>query len=174
MPKVTHVKSAKKDNPVVKKGQPYYWWKFRYGGKQYSVEYPKKSQLTQSSFKSAYFDLQDRIEELRKVKIEELESACESIVDMIEVMLDDAESSLSNIPEHLQDTHILCERVEMLEEWKDSFEDNMPELDLEMLQEEVDTDGMTEEKAKDAVQKFFSEKVSEIVDELITADPGLD
>ena len=36
MPRVHHVKSARKDNPVAKKGESYYWWKFRYGGKRYS------------------------------------------------------------------------------------------------------------------------------------------
>lgn len=31
MPRVNHVKAARKDN----QGEPYCWWKFRYGGKHY-------------------------------------------------------------------------------------------------------------------------------------------
>ncbi len=50
MPRVTHVKKARKDNPVCKAGESYYWWKFRYGGKRYSLTRPRPSQLTQSAY----------------------------------------------------------------------------------------------------------------------------
>ena len=48
MARVIHVQKARKDNPAVKKGQPYYHWSFRFGGKHYSATYPRPSQLTQS------------------------------------------------------------------------------------------------------------------------------
>jgi len=59
MPRVNHVKKARKDNPVCKKGESYYWWKFRFGGKKYSLTYPKQSQLTQSPYLSVIYDCQD-------------------------------------------------------------------------------------------------------------------
>lgn len=33
MPHVTFVKKARKDNPVAKKGESYYWWAFMVGGR---------------------------------------------------------------------------------------------------------------------------------------------
>jgi len=62
MPRVTHVKSARKDNPACKKGESYYWWKFRYGSKHYSLTYPKASQLTQSEKLSAIYSAGESIE----------------------------------------------------------------------------------------------------------------
>ena len=85
MPRVTFVKSARKDNPVAKKGESYYWWKFRYGGKRYSKTRPRPSQLTQSPYYSQVRSLveqiedatvtdQEQFEELRDAMREELES----------------------------------------------------------------------------------------------------
>ena len=63
MPRVTHVKAARKDNPVCKKGESYYWWKFRYGGKRYSLTRPRASQLTQSAYYGAVRGLIEMIED---------------------------------------------------------------------------------------------------------------
>ena len=43
MPRVNYVKKARKNNPAVKRGESYFWWKFRYGGKQYSKTRPRQS-----------------------------------------------------------------------------------------------------------------------------------
>ena len=62
MPRVHHVKKARKDNSAVKAGQPYYWWKFRYGGVRKSASYPRQSQLCQgknSMFYAAIEALED-------------------------------------------------------------------------------------------------------------------
>lgn len=51
MPKVHFVNGARKKNPVVRKGGSYYWWKpSPRHPKRYSKEYPKPSQLTESTF----------------------------------------------------------------------------------------------------------------------------
>jgi hypothetical protein len=55
MPKVNHVKCARKDNPEhdIKAGESYYWWSMMQGSrgvKHYSKTYPKRSQLTNSDF----------------------------------------------------------------------------------------------------------------------------
>ncbi|KPK66575.1 MAG: hypothetical protein AMS21_02115 [Gemmatimonas sp. SG8_38_2] len=63
MPRVHHVKKAQKDNSVAKKGESYYWWKFRYGGKQYSKTYPRASQLTQSDKLSRVYSAQESVED---------------------------------------------------------------------------------------------------------------
>ncbi len=64
MPRVTHVKNARKDNPVCKVGESYYWWKFRYGGKHYSLTPPKASQLTQSVYLGTIYDSQEMWENI--------------------------------------------------------------------------------------------------------------
>lgn len=60
MPRVHHVKKARKDNPVVKAGEPYYWWKFRFGPKRYSTKRPRPSQLTQAKY-GAVLDVEEGI-----------------------------------------------------------------------------------------------------------------
>lgn len=77
MTKAHFVKKAAKDNPAVKKGEPYWWWKFMVGGrggpKHYSATRPRPSQLTQSEFLSAIYsqqeDLEDALKELREGKL---------------------------------------------------------------------------------------------------------
>ena len=64
MPKVHHVKKARKDNRAVKKGESYYWWKFAYSSKRYSKTYPKASQLTQSDKLSRYYEAQETVDDL--------------------------------------------------------------------------------------------------------------
>ena len=64
MPRVHHVKKARKDNPAVKKGQPYYHWQRYRSRKQYSATYPKRSQLTSSGKLAAIYDAEDSVTDL--------------------------------------------------------------------------------------------------------------
>jgi len=63
MPKVHFVKKARKANKEagIKKGDSYYWWKFRNGGKRTSKTRPKPSQLTQSEYLSTVYGMQEDI-----------------------------------------------------------------------------------------------------------------
>jgi len=176
MPRVHFVKKARKDNPAVKKGESYYHWTFRYGGKQYSATYPKQSQLTQSPFLSAYYDLQERITKMRELNLEDLEAEKEDLVTEIETLLEEAQDSLENIPEHLQESHMLYERVEQTQEWLDAVEGVDAEVDLEEITAEYSTEGLDEDEAKDtiaAMQQAMDDKKEEIVGELEAADPGI-
>lgn len=115
MPRVHHVKKARKDNPAVKAGEPYYWWKFRYGGKRYSKTYPKRSQRTQSAFLGALYDIEDSLgDEITREQAEELESD-------LDALMDECQGSLDNMPYQLQETSesgvLLQERIYALEEW---------------------------------------------------------
>lgn len=115
MPRVHFVKKARKDNPVVKKGESYYWWKFRFGGKRFSVTRPKRSQLTQSSFLAALYDIEDGLGE------EMTEDDINLLVADLENLRDECECSLSNMPEQLQDSSesgmLLQERIDMIGDW---------------------------------------------------------
>ncbi len=121
MPRVHHVKKARKDNPAVKKGESYYWWKFRYAGKRYSKTRPKSSQLTQSEFLSRLYAID---EQDTPWSLEDLKDELESLQEM-------CEDSLQNMPEQLQDSsesgQLLQERIDGLEDWigqLDSLEDD--------------------------------------------------
>lgn len=115
MPRVHHVKKARKDNPAAKKGEPYYWWKFRYRGKQYSRTRPRRSQLTQSGFLGAIYDLEDGLSDIIT------ESEAQDFCGELEGLLDECQYSLDNMPEQLQDTSesgtTLQNRIEELEDW---------------------------------------------------------
>ena len=119
MPRVYHVKKARKDNPAVKAGQPYYWWEFRYGGTRYSATYPRPSQLTQSPYYQLVRSTLEQVEDFDGKTAEDFESFRDEIVTLLEEARDMSQESLDNMPEPLQegDTgQMLQERIEMTEE----------------------------------------------------------
>jgi hypothetical protein len=138
MPRVTHVKKARKDNPVCKKGEPYYWWKFRYGGKHYSLTYPRPSQLTQSEFLSQIYDLGEEIEGWTPSGDdddwkEEAAAAISDWADQARSIGEEQEERLCNMPDQLQegDTGILLQdRGQYCQEMADDLEN----LDLDLFE----------------------------------------
>lgn len=120
MPKVHLVKKARKDNPAVKAGESYYWWKFRYGGKRYSRAYPRPSQLTQSPFLSTVYAIEEGIGD----SIDE--SAAQDIINELELLREECECSLDNMPDQFRDTSesgiLLQERIDNLDQWIEEIE----------------------------------------------------
>lgn len=118
MPRVHYVKKARKDNPAVKAGEPYYWWKFRYGGKRYSKTRPLPSQLTQSEYLSTGYSLQECLPTMFCV-FEDLENDRDEVVGQLEQLRDMSQESLDNMPQELQDSSdtgmLLQERVDNME-----------------------------------------------------------
>lgn len=160
MPRVNFVKKARKDIPGtdIKKGDSYYWWKFRFGGKHVSKTQPKPSQLTQSEFKSAMYDIEERISNLSAsgTSIDELKTEIESIAEDIRSLGEEQTDKLSNMPEGLQQGST----GEMLQGRYDSCEDMAGQLD------NIDTD--VEEPGEDASEEDKAEyerRLQEIVDE---------
>ena len=96
MPRVHYIKKALKDNSAVKKGEPYYWWKFRYGGKRKSATRPRPSQLTQSKY-SEVLAAQEAIEDAADYDMlkEAIESASQVCNDTAEEYSEAAESFAS-------------------------------------------------------------------------------
>jgi hypothetical protein len=159
MPRVTRVKSARQDNPVCKKGESYFWWKFRYGGKRYSLTMPSRSQLTQSGFLSQLYDLQDSNPFAGHSDESDFESARDEMVSDIQEMADECQESRDNMPEQLQDAptgELLGERVEALEEWISELEN----VDISIDVEDLDDDGL-------------EERLTEIEDELSNCECSL-
>ena len=120
MPRVTFVKSARKDNTCVKQGESYYWWKFRFGGKRMSKTRPRQSQLTQSAYFGTLYGLMESIEDT-EIEAGEESSVTDLAVDIVgqlEELRDETQESRDNMPEALQDAptgELLQERVDALE-----------------------------------------------------------
>jgi hypothetical protein len=120
MPRVTFVKSARKANPVAEVGQPYYWWKFRYGGKRYSTTRPKPSQLTQSAYFGGIYSLIEAVEafEVTAGDDDAVDTFRDDIVSQLQEIADECEASRDNMPESLQDSptgELLQERYDACE-----------------------------------------------------------
>jgi len=112
MPRVHFVKKARKDNPVVKAGESYYWWAFRgtagkryYTIKRYSATSPRRSQLTQSDFLSQLYDIEDDVvggfSDCENV--DDLQSAVEDACDQIRALGEEQNEKRDNMPEGLQE-----------------------------------------------------------------------
>lgn len=157
MPKVTHVKAAQKDvpNSDIKKGEPYYWWKFRFGGKRVSRTAPKPSQLTQSSFWGPVLALREQNEHAPST-IADLESGIESIKDELENIKSETEDKLSNMPDSLQQGPT----GEQLQNRIDSLDSAISDLDS------VDTsyDEPEDEEEQDSLE---ADRCAEIWDEVL-------
>jgi hypothetical protein len=124
MARATHVKKARKDNSAVKKGQPYWWWSFRFGGKHYTVNPPRMSQLTQSAFWGEFYSIQEEVEDWTAegnlgTWVADLESAVEEWAQRLTTLGEEAQESLDAMPEGLQEGttgELLTSRVEGMEE----------------------------------------------------------
>ena len=82
MARATFVKAAAKDYPEhgIKKGEPYYWWKFRHDRDRISKTPPRPSQLTQSEYLGRVYGIQERIEDA---------TADDSLRDLAEELADE-------------------------------------------------------------------------------------
>lgn len=137
MPRVYHVKKARKDNPVCKAGESYYWWKFRYGGKRYSLTRPRPSQLTQSPYYSTIRSILEMIEDASPADPDEVISLRDEVRDQITELRDETQGSLDNMPDSLQYSptgELLQERVLALDNAEGEL-DNIDEFDEEEPQE---------------------------------------
>lgn len=176
MPRVHFVKKARKADPRydINVGDSYYHWSFRYGGMQKSKTPPKRSQLTQSSFLSQLYDLQDQ-----GIDREDLESSRDDLVSSLEDLKSECEESLENIPEQLRDApagETLQERIDSLESWISDLEYVDLEIDEDELKAEVaDELGVDEFDEKNAEHmESFEAKLDEKKDELATELEGCD
>lgn len=152
MVRAHHVKKARKDNPAVKAGESYWWWKFAFRAKQYSATRPKPSQLTQSAFMSDMYHICEDLSDMQSPADE-----IDGILDSIDELRDMTQDSFDNMPDQLQeaDTGILLEeRVDAMEAWRN---------DLEGIDMEIDED-LPDDKRED--------RLAEIFDEISGLEPG--
>ena len=130
MPKLNYVQKARKDNPVCKKGESYYWWKFAFGSKQFSATRPPRYRLTQSEFYSTVWSLEDGFTAANT--LQGLTEQFESFKDDLGELRDEQESKRENMPESLQEStsgELLQERYDGLDEWIDNIDALETEFD---------------------------------------------
>ena len=123
MPKLNFVKKARKDNPVAKRGESYFWWKFAFGSKQYASTRPPRSRLTQSEYFSTLWELEDGFQAADTAV--GLKDQFEDFVADLTELRDSQEEKRENMPESLQESstgELLQERYEALDDWIDGIE----------------------------------------------------
>jgi hypothetical protein len=138
---------AAKDYPEagIKKGEKYYSWKFRYGGKHKSKSYPKPQQLTQSDFLQRVYEFNDEIEALEWSG--DIKDDVQDLIDRILELRDECEEKRSNMPESLQDSgsgEILQNRYDSLDEMINDLEAVDLDIDLDIDLEDEDLDQISE------------------------------
>ncbi len=143
MPRVHYVKKARKDNSAVKKGEPYYWWKFRYAGKRCSRTRPRPSQLTQSDKLARYYEAQEAIEDTdAHGDIQELIDTLNEQAEDIRVIGEEYQESADNIREHFESSEVAddCEEKSyMCEATADNIQGTVSSLeDIELGPDDID------------------------------------
>lgn len=178
MARVNFVKKARKDvpNSDIKKGESYYWWKFRFGGKYVSRTPPKPSQLTQSEFLGQMYAIEERLSAL--TTDDDFGSEIADIVSELENLRDECDDKRSNMPEQLQDSgsgEILQNRTDSVQEMIDELECIDVEVDEpteEELKEDVgdkdegESDDSYKERLEERRNELLEERRQEILDEI--------
>ena len=162
MPRVTHVKSARKNNPVCKKGESYYWWKFRYGGKRYSLTQPRASQLTNSPYYSTVRSLCEQIEDWESTEPDDLDSLRDDLASELENLGSECQDSLDNMPESLQTSptgELLNERIDACT----TGQDELQGLDIS-FSSELDEKVNSDEERETEIEEWISSLKDEMTD----------
>lgn len=178
MARATFVKKARKDieGTEIKKGDSYYWWKFRFGGKRYSKTPPSRSQLTQSGFLGTLYEIEDRMAAFTCDNKEDFDEFKSELVSDIESLRDECQNSLDNMPEQLQSAptgELLQERIDALESWSSEIEGiECEDYDEESLREEMLSDYEKEDQEgeddyKERIDQEVANKIQEFVDAAI-------
>jgi hypothetical protein len=173
MATATFVKKSRKAIPKkvcgidggIPKGSSYYWWKFAYGAKCYSLTKPKRSALTRSSFYSTIYDLEDDV--IANASADDsLGSTRDDVVSQLEDLKSECESSLENIPEQLREAtagSLLQERIDALDSAIQEFEglelDEPSDDDLDLGEQEQEEDESDEDyEARKASERADAER----------------
>jgi hypothetical protein len=139
MPRVTFVKKARKDHPAggIKKGESYYWWKFRHGGKHYSRKRPRPSQLTMSDKLSRLYAAQESVEDALRDSClpEDWRSTVEEAANEVREIGEEYQESCDNIRDQFTDSPTADECEEKAEACQ-SLADELEGLDFDGIPEE--------------------------------------
>jgi len=172
MTRANFVKSARKDYPEheIQKGESYYWWKFRYGNKHFSKTPPKPSQLTNSTFYSTAYGIQEQIESLDidpddlSMVADDLRTAADEIRDLGE----DQASNADNMPESLQyseTAELLRSRADACKSLADEMESAADDIDrLAPVEDEDEDEDKDEDEKAERLQLARDELTAQVSD----------
>jgi hypothetical protein len=112
----------------IKKGDTYYWWKFRRGGKVKSKTYPKRSQLTRSSNLAALYDAVDAFQDSlgSATCVQDVADACRTASEAVQEVSEGYQESIDNILEYFTGGNPTSEEFE---EKRDHLEGVASELE---------------------------------------------
>lgn len=149
------VKKARKanKNAGIKKGDSYFWWKFRYGPKHCSKTQPPRSALTQSEFLGTMWDIEDTLATVGED--DDFASIVDDAKSQLEELRDETQGKLDNMPEQLQQAEtgeLLQNRVESCDEMISELEG--VDTDVEEVPEEP-------EQEKGESQEHYDERLEE-------------
>jgi len=144
------VPKDKSDTIFIAKGESYWWWQFKNGGKHFSKIRPKNSQLTQSNYLSQLYAIQESMDESQAETDEDLQAFVEDIKEQLESLKEETEGSLENMPESLQQGPT----GELLQERIDALDNAINEL------ENIDLDFDSE--GDQTLDEWIQDKVEEI------------
>lgn len=166
MARAHFVKKAAKDHPEggIKKGEPYYWWAFMVGGrggpKHYSKSAPRRSQLTQSGFLGALYDIEDEISAL--AADDGLADVVPDIAGRLNELADEQEEKKNNMPDALQDGP----SGEQLQERADACRTAADELEAidfsDAPEKKEEGDDKAEDKTEDEGDDYWQGKLDEV------------
>lgn len=138
MPRVNHVKNARKDQGSCGKcgkplnvGDPYRWWKFRYGGKHKRCMAPecspKAADLTQSPFLSTLYTAQEVLNDAGSEAVPEdaaamLRDGAEQLREAAEIRTEAADNMEDGFGHETEPSSMLREEGESVEYWADEIE----------------------------------------------------
>lgn len=109
--------------------------------------------MTQSEFLAAIYDIEDQIEALTIDDMDDPEAAIESIKSDLEILRDETDDKLNNMPDSL----ISSPTGELLQSRVDSVQEMLDELDnLDIDFEDLDPDELSEKKEEilEAIQSI--------------------
>lgn len=173
-----HVKKARKNykDAGIKKGQEYWWWKFRFGSIHRSTTPPRPSQLTNSEHLRNLYSVQEAIEDLTPEDI--VDGFLDDILSQLQDVYDTCDSNRSNMPDHLQDVgsgEILQQYMDAAENYQQELEGVEVDVDEDSIREQAESkfdeddleDGQDREDwIEDKFQELLEERQQEIIDAL--------
>jgi len=147
------------DYIFINEGESYYWWQFKNGGKNISKTSPKRSQLTQSSFLSQIYSIEENISTFHSTDPDDCINSLEQWIEELNEMKEQCEESLSNMPESLQSSptgELLQERIDGLDEIIQEMESIDTDLDNSDIAEEEELERYNEEWCEKFIEELGS------------------
>lgn len=173
MPRVHFVAKARKENSAAKVGEPYYWWKFRYGGRRVSKTRPRASQLTQSKMSGVYA-AQEMVEDIAMPSASDFEtkadlaealsnvaSVWDEAIQMVRDAAEEYRDSATNMEEYFPNG---SSKIDELNEKADQLESDADEA--EALKDEIESAGSDIEDYDD---DGWQDEAQSLIDGLATA-----